>query len=813
MLLFIAGLLVFTVAWCQSTRREATVGRTPLDFVIEGTVYGVAIWVLVSFLLMRLGKFSSPAASAMLLSFGALWLLRGRLAGLTSKKKRLTEGDNPKTDLLTILAVALIVAATVYYAWFPTYYMLGGRDPGIYFNFAAHISHTGGLNFYDPLLPELKGILGKGLRLGYPAFYSAYERGLSSDMGQLIPQFMHLFPSAAAHFFSWFGIEGLVRANSFFAGMAALAFFAFARALFGSKVSLLALLFLVFNPAFIWASRITLTEVLSLFIIFAGFYALVMALRTESVLWGGIAGVLLGSSILNRLDGSFAVLAVGCTCLYASLFNKRSIKIAWVALIAYAIFFILGFSDAYLHSYPQLYDLWKLGQASKLVYFNAILILVSIGLLLLGILLKQTDEATLQKLSSWLPAISIILLLFLFSYYYDIRPKYNRSFNGRALVELCWYITPSMPVLAILGAGFLTRDRFSRLSIGEWLPFVLFVLGTTAAYTWRPSIHPDHIWATRRWVPYVIPGLSLLGAYGFFRLAESYLKPRYVYMLVAALVAYYAYNASYMTSPFATRSMLAGYPAGYSETIKILPKNALLLVNDHNGQIPSVLKWVYQRDAYIVDWRKLPSGSLSELLRRYPERPVFIAGNLKGFPPLNEIGLEEVTSFVLLGAYPEVVRGILARKLYERWYTYPILRLNSQGNLKFNAGGNLFSTRSGMKVEEEMVSQGSAGNLVFGPYIPMTEGRYSIGGDSKTQLAHMDIVADLGATPIRQKPIFKSDLSLCTQDESRDDSKFEVSMTVVLPKNYNDIEFRFSLNEPLKIKLREVLVERIKNAE
>jgi hypothetical protein len=75
-------------------------------------VYGVAIWVLVSFLLMRLGKFSSPAASAMLLSFGALWLLRGRLAGLTSKKKRLTEGDNPKTDLLTILAVALIVAAT-----------------------------------------------------------------------------------------------------------------------------------------------------------------------------------------------------------------------------------------------------------------------------------------------------------------------------------------------------------------------------------------------------------------------------------------------------------------------------------------------------------------------------------------------------------------------------------------------------------------------------------------------------------------------------------------------------------------------------
>jgi 4-amino-4-deoxy-L-arabinose transferase-like glycosyltransferase len=714
----------------------------------------------------------------------------------------------------------MIVAATVYYAWFPTYYLLGGRDPGIYLDVAAHISHTGGTNFYDPLLPELKEIMGEGLRLGYPAFTSAYELGLSSDMGQLIPQFMHLFPSVAAHFFSWFGVEGVVRANCFIGGLAALAFFAFGRLLFGSKVALLALLFLLINPAVVWVNRITLSEPLLLLVNFTGLYALVMAVRTYSVFWGGLGGLILGVGILDRLDGAFSILAIVGLCFYAAVFERRAAQAAKAAVGAYALFFILGFGDAYLHSYQYLAALWHKGGGpiKKLLYLNVAALIASVALLVLGQRKREAQETTIQRGRSWLPAVVTFLLLSLFAFAYIARPRMDPSRNGRALVELCWYITPALPILAIFGVGFLFRERAERSLLGEWLPFALLILGTMAVYTWRPSIQSDHIWASRRWVPYTIPGILLLGTYGFSRLTEVFLKPSYSRLLAGGLSAYYAFSIFFLLAPFALQSMLATYPAAYSKTIETLPPRALLLIN--NGWVPSILKWVYQKDAYMVKWGGLPSDSLPKLLYRFKDKAIYVAGSLRGFPFSTDVGLEELPGLVLTGPYPEAVHGNFSRRLIVRRHENPIFRLNSTGTLRLHAGGAVMYTRVGKKAEGEMISQGVKGNLVFGPYLSLSEGQYRVVwsgevldstrlnakyGDSKHQVAHVDVVAGKGTIPISMKPIYGADILR----GSIETPGFAVSMTAVLLKPYDDVEFRFYLDEPIYIKLLEVNVAKL----
>ncbi|HSK95924.1 MAG TPA: hypothetical protein VK891_04830, partial [Euzebyales bacterium] len=42
----------------------------------------------------------------------------------------------------------------------------------------------------------------------------------------------------------------------------------------------------------------------------------------------------------------------------------------------------------------------------------------------------------------------------------------------------------------------------------------LSVSGLTTLYIWRPSITPDHIWAARRFLPVVIPGLLVCAVWG-----------------------------------------------------------------------------------------------------------------------------------------------------------------------------------------------------------------------------------------------------------------------------------------------------------
>jgi hypothetical protein len=88
-------------------------------------------------------------------------------------------------------------------------------------------------------------------------------------------------------------------------------------------------------------------------------------------------------------------------------------------------------------------------------------------------------------------------------------PDPTRTMAESTGLWLWWYLGP----LLVAGvAGFVLLSRRALIRYRPEAVLLLTMAGVTGAiYLWRPSINPLQIWAMRRFLPVVIPGLTLLG--------------------------------------------------------------------------------------------------------------------------------------------------------------------------------------------------------------------------------------------------------------------------------------------------------------
>ena len=114
----------------------------------------------------------------------------------------------------------------------------------------------------------------------------------------------------------------------------------------------------------------------------------------------------------------------------------------------------------------------------------------------------------------WGGACAALLLIGLCAYF--VRPFVGSGiigtteyFNEHALVEFEWYV----PGFALLMAvwGLFCYFRGDQKSKDAMLLFFLIAFSSLAVYIWRPSITPDHIWASRRWITISIPICTHIG--------------------------------------------------------------------------------------------------------------------------------------------------------------------------------------------------------------------------------------------------------------------------------------------------------------
>ncbi len=780
---------VFLLLWMQTGRGN----RLHHDMVFTAMAMAFLLIGMSSLLAVRLALFSIPFVSI-------VTVIAATLLALTKVIPNTEEPAvySPSNPFLFSFIVVLALFCCVLYALFPTYYMLGGRDPGLYLLFSHHINQTGGLNLDLPWLRELHEKYGDAIYLGYPGIYSAFDLGISDDPAALIPQFMHLFPSYGAIGAALAGIEGIVRTNAFIVFFALWSFFMVARRFMAIWGAILATLLLMINPALLWTGRGTFTEPLHIFIFFFGLYLLYKAIDVRSTRWAMIAGVVLGITVLNRLSGALGVLVIWGGVIYAVLLQTEARRLAIGLVAGYLLSSTVGFVDGYFNSYAYFYDLWQDGSLRSLIILNYITLLGA-GILLKVNVSSQAKRYALRTLDKMILPV-IFLLVGWFLVRYKLSYGDNVGFDLRSGRELSWYVTSIAILFSFLSLFYAKKEK-------NWL-FILtvgFIMGATFfVYTWKPSITPDHYWASRRWISFCIPLIVLCFVKTLTVFYDFLVKKNFSSLTVIAVlgipVYWYIANAIMLSSPFLLTSMLNSYPKGYatvSENIKKLNTHGVYLSRDK--QVASYLTYMYG----------IPTALLTKVGVQHIRQGEIINQPALGLGlDLSEVnGVLGGDSYSFCGDYTERIRGGRPSKLVRHCRELvPGITVspNSCRSITLGANSKYFGTRVGRKKLDEgrLISNGSAGTLQFGPYIATGAGQYRVIWRGKVlqtngiAIGEIDAVVNKGQVVINRTQVLVDDL------ESNSDELAHLDFELLKP--VSDLEYRFRVAQGVRVALSSI---------
>ncbi len=755
-----------------------------------------------------------------LVSISLVLLLTNVILFLYSKKikTQINLHSREKFDKYSVIIVVIFVIAALLYFSFPTQYLLGGRDSGLYSVFGVQISNTGHLDLTDKFLEdELYPYLKDSIILGYPGIYSAMDRNISESPGVLIPQFLHLFSALLAVGYDLFGMQGMLRVNAFIGLLALGAIFIFTKQLGNRLIAILALVFMLVNPAQLWNVRITLTETFSQFLLMFSMYLLIIAIKSKQIQWFVLSGVILGLGGLNRIDSH--IFAIGVLFFVAySLFTNKHIKGTFAYFISYLIMAIYSIYYAYHYSYPYFYDLWHSGTLKYLIYMNVVsLITIVVSFIVYIIVVRMKINFILTKrLFIYLKrnvaiiSMSVLFLLIIFALF--IRPHLINIdtdissplyFNANALEQFLWYIPVINLLIGVIGLASLLRGK----KVIYYIAFISIGLVSILGYIYKPSITPDHIWASRRWVSVSFPLVTILASYGISFIANK-LKVKSIRWSIILLFSLFTISFSlHQTRAYIFNAMLENYDRGYKEIINIIPTNSVIFTDE--AQLASPLNYIYSRHTYLLytkDYNERLSSRLENLLASI-NRPVYFIGKIPDFNKNNRISFEQVFTTNLTGDYLEKITGNFPSKVYKRDYFIPIYntKLNEEEVLYswLPTNKNAFFTENGYKTDQDtLASNGNEGFLVYGSYLKLYEGKYNLKIKlkltkpiSNRQVGHVDIVYDKGKKQIAKLPL---------DQEFFDKGILTMSKDFSLASPVQDIEFRVFTNNKVYLEVERI---------
>jgi hypothetical protein len=449
--------------------------------------------------------------------------------------------DRPvlRVDFHGLLAV-LVGAAFTAIMVFPGFeYATGDRDPGAYVEHAVAISRTHSIDFTDDLVvAKLPGGVSPGAE--WPAMWD--EPG---HPGKIFPQFYHLWPALLATAKDAGGFTGLFDTGPLLAVVAVGLAVAVARRLAGLPAAWAVALLLSTNMLEVWQAKYPTAEIFGQMLFVGSLLAVVLAIQTGWRSAAALGGVLLSLSYLERADGIVLVLfgwGALCVLLAARRFDQRA---AW---------FAAGLIVLLPYGFYQAYDLASHYTLANNVPSFAKVLAVMIAAAVVGALLAWQRRLVAAVIGWAAPARRRFLLgtafvvlcgglmllgglrpkLFGKDYFY-IHGARGRSFDEISLIRLSWFF--SLPGLALMLVGF-GYVGWRRWHLDRWLVAIPTVFLLTL-YCYHLHNSPYLMWATRRFVTSVVPGMVLIMGFGvtlLFIVLRRYL-PRLVGAgLVAALV-------------------------------------------------------------------------------------------------------------------------------------------------------------------------------------------------------------------------------------------------------------------------------------
>ncbi|MET3808756.1 hypothetical protein ABIB25_005786 [Nakamurella sp. UYEF19] len=449
-----------------------------------------------------------------------------------------TESGNLAQRAAVGAGLALFVM--VVWLWFNrqhySAYVVLTRDPGIYTLRALWL-----VDHATPLMDSSKEALDSA---GVPGV------GISSlafpDIGTtLYPQSNALLPGLLA-VLGWFvGLKGVLVGNLLVGAVGLLAVYGFARRLLGPIWALVPMVTLAACMPMVAFSRGAYSEPVALVSTFGGLTLLWIAWQTGRLGHFFAAGLLIGVGSLARIDGGVTLIGVLAGFAVVTIAARsREVRVrtalactAWAAGAGV----LDGFSllDGKVNSPVYQASEWSGIFPLLVATILAFLLTVGIAFVPLGPVRRFLAVGTVRW-TRWVLVAALVIGLVMIS-----RPLWwttrldsqlagalgsmqrglglpydpTRTYSESSVSWLAMYLSWPVIILAAVGAALLLARTVGRRD-PRLAMFALTVSSVAVLYLNKVSIFPDQIWAMRRFLPVVLPGLIIAAVYPLMRLQQ-----------------------------------------------------------------------------------------------------------------------------------------------------------------------------------------------------------------------------------------------------------------------------------------------------
>jgi hypothetical protein len=691
------------------------------------------------------------------------------------------EETGPQPARLRAAHAAVILVLALAFRLLPYDYALGGQDQGVYTNVAAHIVHSGGLRFEDPVHAKLDG----RARAIYAAenFTEPFLPGVYTDLS-VVPrftfQFYHLFPAWLAVAGGLFGLGAAGWALTLLALVSVLFLQRLAIALTGSERAGLAVGALVAaNPLLAFFSKFPLTEVPTLAFSAMGFTWLARfafaAPDARRVRWLWLSAACFASLFLTRISGFMylpllLVLAIAPRFLDADATRARAVT-GW-ALATIALYLLsVGYGLASTRVYAETTYALSFGLVAG-PRWPLLLAGVAFAAALATEVLLRLDprgaaagrlRALLPRLERLLgPLLLLVLALAAFKLYrLGFTPRHVtdpwlsqfpgvvaagwRSLRSGSIVVAAFYAGPLLFAAYVIAA----QRRWEAVGARLLLVFLFGFITYAALLNWTVPYQPYYArYLASEVVPYLLLFAGCLLAWLPAGRARAGVALGVVLSMLVAL-------------PLSLAQWGKMENAGAADSIGRLAaiaddRDLLLLegIPSHSFQPKEVKTTLVLRFGRQV--ATITPGALGDYgyLRAMdaPWDDVYLVTS-QAQPPFGFVRQDAVrvhaSNFVRGPRPPNRVAPVLDAKLYVHRMVEPDFDPGRELRLRAGQDARVRSV-VGRADADGIVADGRAGYLLFGPYLAAPPGRYRVRleGEDAPAGAIVDVAARAGAFPL-----------------------------------------------------------------
>jgi hypothetical protein len=492
--------------------------------------------------------------------------------------------DETRAHGPAIAAVAIALALLAVAGISHSEHLLTDRDPAIYINTGRSIARTHALR---PLVSASP--------FDDPRAFTSKTAGFDVYNHRLQTNFLAFLPALLALGWSAGGDTGMLALPALLGALGLLALYALGTKVVGPRWALLGPALLVLAPLQTWFARDAYTEVPLQFFALGGLWLYLQSRDGGGPVAGAIAGIVLGTVMFVRID-ALAILVAIPAALVIEFFRaarlepaaRRRRRGATVTFaVAVTVTTLAGARTSQRLSPNYVSDLGS--QLHQLELAFAAGVVVAFGIIVVHRVLPGIGHwISRSNLLLWIAGAATVVIAF---YAFDDRPQanappvfssrraHNAFYQSASFRWFAWYL--GVATLVFIVMGFIVLGVHAVRTDSPAFFVLAATVPMTVLYIARPSVAPDQLWAMRRYLPVVLPGMTIAAAAAAIWVTSTVdaLWPRLRALTVVVILAAMLIPAALAGKPLIGAKMQGGALDAIHELCRVAGPDAAIAVD------------------------------------------------------------------------------------------------------------------------------------------------------------------------------------------------------------------------------------------